>query len=514
MKINNNNNAFDKNHHPNPNHPLWWGHYRYDSEYDRFVDECAVFGVFGVKDAASITALGLHALQHRGQEAAGIVTYSDDKKFRAHRAFGEVGEAFADEQVMRELRGNSAIGHTRYSTTGGRMIRNVQPLFAELSSGGVAMAHNGNLTNAQYLRQKLINDGAIFQSTIDSEVLLHLLSHHYGNIKQRLVNALHQITGAYAYLLLTEDSLIGVRDPFGIRPLVLGQLEGHYILASETVAFDIIGAQFIREVKAGEMVTITKDGLHSEIIFDMPQTRPCIFEYVYFSRPDSLVRGQSVHSYRRAIGRQLAMECPCADADIVIAIPDSGIPAAMGYGEQSGIAYDVGIIRNHYVGRTFIQPEDKIRHLGVKMKHNPNREIINGKKIAVIDDSLVRGTTATRLVEMLRNAGAKQVHMRIASPQVRYPCYYGIDLPTKQELLANKYANIQEMCDFIKADSLGFISVDGIYKALGEAQGRNDDAPQFTDHYFTGTYPVATTDFDDNSDLPLLKQQGLLSETR
>ena len=506
-------NAF-KNGNPDGAHPLWRCHYAYHAGDDRFYDECALFGIFGVKEAAKLTALGLHALQHRGQEATGIVTYdlsSNDEKFHSHRAFGLVGDSFSSPYIMDSLKGNSAIGHNRYSTSGGKTLRNVQPLYAELSCGAIAMAHNGNLTNAIKLRQQLMKDGNIFHTTLDSEVLLHLLSNHTGQLKDRIIHALHHITGAYAFVILSDNALIGIRDPLGIRPLVLGKLGDSHILASETVAFDIIGAEFIRDVAPGEMVIITSNGIYSECIFDKPYNRPCMFEYVYFTRPDSIVNGRSIHHHRRSIGKELAKEHP-TDSDLVFAIPDSGIPSAMGYSEETKISYDVGIIRNHYIGRTFIEPSDQIRHLGVRMKHNANKEVIKNRRVTVIDDSLVRGTTAIKLVEMLRNAGAREVHMRIASPMVKFPCYYGIDLPTHQELLANTIPKNTDMCKHIGADTLEFISIDGLYRALGDKNGRDNNNPQYTDHYFTGDYPTSIPDFDDSdNDLPLLKH-GLLSE--
>ncbi len=463
-----------------------------DISDDKPHEECAVFGIYGMQDAAKYVYFGLHSLQHRGQEAHGVVS-SDGSDFFAARHIGLVGDKRDDSINISQLLGSSAIGHNRYSTTGASELRNVQPLYADLSIGGISVAHNGNFTNAKHWRRELVNRGCIFQSTNDTETLLHLMSQAEGNLESRLIQALQQIKGAYALLFLTSDSLIGVRDPCGIRPLVLGRLDGAYILASETVAFDIIGAEFIREVEHGEMVIIDADGCRSRKIFsNLPEkARPCLFEYIYFARPDSIFDGRSVYGVRKLSGKILAEESS-VEADVVVPVPDSGVPAAIGYSEHSGIPFDLGIIRNHYVGRTFIEPEAHIRDLGVRLKHNANPGVIAGKRVILVDDSLVRGTTCGKIIRMVRGAGAKEVHVRIASPPVRFPCYYGIDLPSADELLAAK-SSVEEICEMIGADSLSFISLDGLYRALGE-DCRDVKNPQFTDHYFSGDYPVVLED--------------------
>lgn len=460
-------------------------------------EECGVFGVFGTEDAAKFTALGLHALQHRGQEAAGIVTF-DGKKFITERRLGLVADKFTRHEVISRLHGTSAIGHVRYSTSGGTVNRNIQPLFADLATGGIAVAHNGNLTNGLTIREELIQNGAIFQSTTDTESILHLIAqgnkaHSY---YQRVIDALKQTKGAYSFLALSPEGMVGVRDPYGVRPLVLGEFstevgEKAYILASETCALDIIGAKFIRDVKAGEAILVDKNGVHSEFPFGENKKRFCIFEYVYFARPDSVLDGNSVYEVRRNIGKELALEAP-VDVDIIVPVPDSGNPAAMGYAQQSGIPFELGIIRNHYVGRTFIAPTQNIRDLGVKLKHNANRSFIEGKKIVLVDDSIVRGTTSKKIVEMMRNAGAKEVHMRIASPPTAWPCFYGVDTPERKKLLAS-HMNVDEIAKFIGADSLAFISIDGLYRATGEDK-RNIDNPQYCDACFTGEYPIELVD--------------------
>ena len=457
-------------------------------------EECGVFGVFNNDEAASLTALGLHALQHRGQDSSGIVSYSENNFF-GHRGLGQVSEVFNDSNVFEKLKGKNAIGHNRYGTTGETALKNVQPLFSEILTGGVAIAHNGNLTNTNTLKEKLIKSGSIFQSTSDTEVILHLISTSTGNLIDRLVYALQSITGAYSLLLLNKNSLIGVRDPFGIRPLVLGKLEDSYILCSESCGLDIIGAKLIRDVKPGEIIIISEDGIESVTPFKKTFLRPCLFEYIYFSRPDSTLDGRNVYNVRKKIGEELANESKIDESliDIVIPIPDSGNASALGYANQIKKPFELGIIRNHYTGRTFIQPTSKVRNLGVKLKHNPNSETLKNKKIALIDDSVVRGTTAVKIVEMLKNAGAKEIHMRIASPPVKFPCYYGIDTPLKSELLASKYS-IEEIANYIGVDSLRFISLNGVYKALGFPNGRDQINPQFTDHYFSGDYPVKLID--------------------
>ncbi|QJE72522.1 amidophosphoribosyltransferase [Aerophototrophica crusticola] len=459
---------------------------------DKLREECGVFGVLGPLDAAALVALGLHALQHRGQEAAGIVSF-DGRDFPSHRALGQVGDIFGSEAVMRSLKGNAAIGHVRYATTGETAVRNVQPLYAEFEFGGFALAHNGNLTNALMLRRQLVRRGCLFQSTTDTETIIHLMATaRGGNVIDRLVEALRQVEGAYSLVCLGKDQVIGVRDPSGVRPLVLGMLGEHPVLASETVALDIIGAEYIRDVAPGEMVVLEAGQVQSLRPFQSAPSKFCIFEYIYFARPDSFMEGHSVYEVRKKIGAQLAIESN-VDADIVIPVPDSGVPAALGYAEESGISFDLGIIRNHYVGRTFIQPTDKIRRLGVKLKHNANRAYIQGKRVILVDDSIVRGTTSVKIVEMMRDAGAKEVHMRISSPPTSHSCFYGIDTPEKEKLLAHKLS-VEEMRRFIGADSLAFISLDGLYKALGHA--KRDAGAQYCDACFTGDYPIPLTDFE------------------
>ncbi len=474
---------------------------------DTLREECGVFGIFGHPDAAAITALGLHALQHRGQEAAGIVSY-DANRFHSERRMGLVGDAFSDRRVIDRLPGHAAIGHVRYSTTGETILRNVQPLFAELDQGGFAVAHNGNLTNGLSLRRQLIRDGAIYQSTSDTEVVLHLVARsRKTRFIDRLVDALRQLEGAWSLVGLTNKKLVGARDPLGIRPLVIGELDGRYILASETCALDIIGARFVREVENGEVVIISEAGIESHKPFPPVQERPCIFEAVYFARPDSLMKGVSVYERRKNMGKELACEAP-AEADVVVPVPDSGVPAALGYARASGIPFELGIIRNHYVGRTFIQPTQSVRELGVRLKHSANRSVIEGKRIVLIDDSIVRGTTSVKIVRMMREAGAREVHFRISSPPITHPDYYGIDTPQKDKLLAATHS-VEEMRAFIGCDTLAFLSVDGIYRAMGHPDGRNASRPQFTDHCFTGDYPTGLTDQAGDS---VRQQLSLLAE--
>jgi amidophosphoribosyltransferase len=458
---------------------------------DKLHEECGVFGVFGHDDAPALTALGLHALQHRGQEAAGIVCF-DGAQFTSERHVGLVGDVFGKNGHVAKLRGRNAIGHVRYSTTGGSVSRNVQPMFADLSSGGLAIAHNGNLTNARLLRRELVEEGSIFHSTSDTEAIIHLAARsHYEFIVDKLIDALKHVEGAYSLVALTSKKLIGVRDPYGVRPLVLGKLDDAYILASETCALDIIGADFVRDVEPGEMVVVTRDGVESLRPFAPRPRRFCIFEYVYFARPDSMVEGKNVYEVRKRIGAELAREAP-AHADMIIPVPDSGVPAALGFSEASGIPFELGIIRNHYIGRTFIEPTDRIRHLGVKLKHNANREMLKGKRIVLVDDSIVRGTTSKKIVEMVRDAGATEVHFRIASPPTTHSCFYGVDTPNKEDLLAHKL-DLAGMRNFIRADSLAFISMDGLYRAMGEAK-RNMGGPQFCDACFSGDYPIEPAD--------------------
>lgn len=460
------------------------------SEDDHLHEECGVFAIINHSDAAAHTALGLHALQHRGQEGAGIISYhTQDQAFKVHRALGHVGDSFSKSGVMQTLQGDSAIGHVRYSTTGGDSLTNVQPLFAEVPFGGFALAHNGNLTNALQLRTNLVKRGSIFQSTSDTETILHLVA---TSIRDRmescLIDALQLIEGAYALICMDKEHVIGVRDPHGIRPLVLGQIGNSYVLASETVALDIIGADFCRDVQPGEMIILDrKGGIRSVFPFAKKESRFCIFEYIYFARPDSVLEGRSVYHTRKQIGAFLAKESH-VDADIVVPVPDSGVPAAIGYAEQSGLPFELGIIRNHYVGRTFIEPTDQIRHLGVRLKHNANASYLKGKRVVLVDDSIVRGTTSMKIVELVRAAGATEVHMRIASPPTSYPCFYGVDTPERDKLMAAKHS-LDEMTQLIGADSLAFISIDGLYNAAGYEQ-RVHEKPQFCDACFTGDYPV------------------------
>ncbi len=458
---------------------------------DRMHEECGVFGIYGHEDASALTALGLHALQHRGQESSGIISY-DNGEFKVHRGLGLVDDIFNDQDVIGRLTGSCALGHNRYATTGGTQLRNVQPLYAELSFGGFAVAHNGNLTNAMTIRDELISRGAIFQCTSDSEVIIHLVAlSQKKTVLDRLVDSLKQLIGAYSLICFAEGRMIGVRDPNGFRPLVLGKLGSAHILASETVALDIIGADYVRDIEPGEMVVITEQGVQSHRPFAAAPSRFCIFEYIYFARPDSHVEGKSVYEMRKKIGAVLAKEAPC-EADLVVPVPDSGVPAALGFAEESGIPFELGIIRNHYVGRTFIEPTQKIRHLGVKRKHNANRGIVEGKRIVLVDDSIVRGTTSRKIVEMMRQAGASEVHMRISAPPITDGCFYGIDTPSREDLLASSNT-VEQIAKFIGVDSLAFISNDGLYSAMGET-GRNNAAPQYCDACFTGEYPVALVD--------------------
>jgi amidophosphoribosyltransferase len=460
---------------------------------DKLHEECGVFGIHRHKDAAAHTALGLHALQHRGQEAAGMVVY-DGKQFNAHRDLGLVGDIFSSERVMNRLAGHAAIGHTRYSTTGETALRNVQPLFADLQFGGFSLAHNGNLTNAMALRRELVARGSLFQSTSDTEVIVHLMAtSEYQSVVDRMTDALRRIEGAYSLVALTDSCVIGVRDPLGVRPLVIGRLGETHIVTSETCALDIIGAELVREVEAGEMVVLDDSGIHSLRPFPPARQRFCIFEYIYFARPDSVVEGSSVYERRKEIGVELAKESGI-EADVVIPVPDSGVPAAIGYAAAAGIPFELGIIRNHYVGRTFIEPAQQIRHLGVRLKHNANRASLTGKRVVLVDDSIVRGTTSVKIVEMVRAAGATEVHMRIAAPPNAHSCFYGIDTPEEGELLAS-HMDVAQMNAHIGTDSLAFISMDGLYRAMGEP-GRDPDAPRFCDACFTGDYPTQLTDRD------------------
>ena len=479
----------------------------FDPDADRLREECGVFGIFNHPDAAAITALGLHALQHRGQEAAGIVSF-DGKRFHSERRLGLGRAAFARREVIARLPGNSAVGHVRYSTTGETILRNVQPLFAELNAGGFAIGHNGNLTNGIKLRRDLVREGAMMQSTTDTEVILHLVARSQRNqFVDRFIDGLRQIEGAYAFVGLTNKKLVGARDPLGIRPLVIGRLDGCPILASETCALAIIGATYVRAVETGEVVVFDEDGFQSHKPFPPMAARPCIFEYVYFARPDSIVGGRPVYEVRKAMGAQLAKESP-ALADVIVPVPDSGVPAALGYAQESGVPFELGIIRNHYVGRTFIQPTQSIRDQGVRMKHSANRAVVEGKRIVLVDDSIVRGTTSRKIVQMMRDAGAREVHFRISSPPITHPDYYGIDTPDADKLLAATH-DLEGMRRFIGADTLAFLSIDGIYRAMGEP-GRDPAKPKYTDHCFTGDYPTPLTDQNGKDALP--RQLSLLSE--
>jgi len=471
---------------------------------DKLREECGVFGVYGAESAAAVVALGLHALQHRGQEAAGITSW-DGHLFHSHRAMGHVAGNFDRDEVIRGLPGPAGVGHVRYSTTGETALRNVQPLFAELADGGFAVAHNGNLSNAMHIRSELVRRGAIFQSTSDTETIIHLIATStYPTLIDRFIDALRRIEGAYSLICLTREGMIACRDPLGIRPLVMGKLGDATIFASETVALDVCGAEFVREVQPGEIIIVNDTLVRSIKPFAPVPPRPCVFEHVYFSRPDSISGGQSVYSIRKAIGAELARESGI-DADYIIPVPDSGVPAAIGYAQESGIPFELGIIRSHYVGRTFIQPADNIRHLGVKLKHNANRALLQGKKIVLIDDSIVRGTTSVKIVQMMRDAGASEVHMRIASPPTRHSCFYGVDTPERAKLLAARMT-VEEMAKYINADSLAFISVDGMYRALGE-KGRVPGRPSHCDACFTGEYPTPLTDHDEVDQFALLDER-------
>ena len=463
-------------------------HPRHD---DRLREECGVFGIWGAESASAMVALGLHALQHRGQEAAGITSW-DGRTFHSHRAQGHVAGNFDRDDIIRSLAGRASIGHVRYSTTGETALRNVQPLFAELSSGGFAIAHNGNISNAMTLRRDLNRRGSIFQSTSDTEVIIHLVATSgYRTLLDRFIDALKHVEGAYSLVCLTNEGMIACRDPLGIRPLVMGKLGDAIIFASETVALDMVGATYMRSVEPGELVQVSDEGMTSHRPFAPVRPRPCIFEHIYFSRPDSVIDGRSVYDVRKRIGAELAIESP-VDADFVVPVPDSGVPAAIGYAQQSGIPFELGIIRSHYVGRTFIQPGDQVRHLGVKLKHNANSALIAGKSLVLVDDSIVRGTTSLKIVQMLRDAGAREVHMRIASPPTTHSCFYGVDTPERSHLLAARM-DVPAMADYINADSLAFVSIDGLYRALDEA-GRDPERPQHCDACLTGEYPTPLTD--------------------
>ncbi len=458
---------------------------------DKLREECGVFGISNHEDASAMVALGLHALQHRGQEGCGIVSY-DGKNYHSEKRQGLVGDNFTKTNVIKRLPGKFAIGHNRYSTTGETSLRNIQPFFADLHAGGLSIAHNGNLTNALTLRETLVKDGAIFRTTSDTETIVQLIAKSKRDkIVDKLIDALFQIQGGYSLVIMTNKKLIGVRDPFGIRPLVIGKLKDSYILASETCALDIIGAKFIREVENGEIIVVENNKISNIKPFPKQKARPCIFEYIYFARPDSIIGGKCAYEYRKNFGVELAKETDIS-ADMVIPVPDSGVPAALGFAEHSKKKFELGLIRNHYVGRTFIEPTQNIRSLGVKLKLSSTKSVVKNKSIILIDDSLVRGTTCSKIVKMLYESGAKEVHVRIACPEIKFPDFYGVDMPTKEELLAHK-KNSMEMCEYIKAKTLKFLSLDGLYEALDKGK-RNNAYPQFSDHYFTGEYPIKPSD--------------------
>jgi amidophosphoribosyltransferase len=449
-------------------------------EDDHFHDQCGVFGVFGTQEASQLTYLGLHALQHRGQESAGIAVV-DDGRLMMHRELGLVRDVFT-ANVLNRLVGDRAIGHVRYSTAGETHIKNAQPLAVDYALGSLAVAHNGNFTNYEELRDELEADGSIFQSTNDSEVLVHLVAHaKETNAMDRIASALTRVRGAFCLLFLTNKQLIAVRDPHGFRPLSLGKLKDAWVIASEPPAFDLIAAEYVRDIEPGEMLVIDESGLHSFFPFAPTPRRMCIFEYVYFARPDSKLGGISVYETRKRLGRTLAHEQP-VDADLVIAVPDGGVPSALGYAQESKIPFEVGLIRSHYVGRTFIEPQSSIRHFGVRLKLNPVRDVLAGKRVVVIDDSIVRGTTSRKIVKMLRDAGASEIHMRVSSPPTRWPCFYGIDTPSRAELIASNHT-IEEMARYITCDSLGYLSMEGLHAAV-RSEG-------FCDACFSGNYPVA-----------------------
>jgi len=459
--------------------------------FDKLKEECGIFGISNHDDASALVALGLHALQHRGQEGCGIVSF-DGKNYHSEKRQGLVGDHFTDSETLNKLPGKFAIGHNRYSTTGETSLRNIQPFFADLHMGGLSIAHNGNLTNALLLRETLVKDGAIFRTTSDTETIVQLIAKSKREkFVDKLIDALFQIQGGYSLVLMTNKKLVGVRDPFGIRPLVIGRLKDSFIFASETCALDIVGATFLREVENGEIVIVEGNKLKSIKPFPKQKQRPCVFEYIYFARPDSLINKKCAYEYRKNLGAELAKETDLS-ADLVVPVPDSGVPAALGYAEQSKKRFELGLIRNHYVGRTFIEPSQNIRSLGVKLKLSSTKTIIKNKSIILIDDSLVRGTTCNKIVKMLYESGAKEVHVRIACPVIKFPDFYGVDMPTKEELLAHE-KDISEMCNYIKAKSLKFLSLEGLYKALINEK-RNNSYPQFSDHYFTGEYPIKPQD--------------------
>ena len=472
---------------------------------DKLKEECGIFGITDHADASAMVALGLHALQHRGQEGCGIVSY-DGKNYHSEKRQGLVGDHFTDKKILEKVPGNFAIGHNRYSTTGETSMRNIQPFFADLHMGGLSVAHNGNLTNALLLRNALVKDGAIFRTTSDTETIVQLIAKSKRKkFIDKLIDTLFQIQGGYSLVLMTNKKLVGARDPFGIRPLVIGKLKNSFILTSETCALDIIGATFIREVENGEIVIIENKELKSIKPFPKQKPRPCVFEYIYFARPDSIINNKCAYEYRKKLGVELAKETDIK-ADLVVPVPDSGVPAALGYAEQSQKKFELGLIRNHYVGRTFIEPTQNIRSLGVKLKLSSTKSIVKNKSIILIDDSIVRGTTCNKIVKMLYESGAKEVHVRIACPEIKFPDFYGVDMPTKEELLAHNKNN-EEMCKEIGAKSLKFLSLKGLYMAL-IGENRNNNFPQFSDHYFTGEYVIRPTDSIEGLKI---KQLSLLS---
>ncbi len=445
-------------------------------------EECGIFGIFNHPEASNLTYLGLYALQHRGQESCGIVS-SDGQGLHSHKSMGLVADVFGNQDIFKNLPGRAAIGHVRYSTTGASVLKNIQPILVDYSRGSIAVAHNGNIVNAQIIKDELEAWGPIFQTTMDTEIIVHLLAtSKTSSLVERITDALNRIKGSYCLLFLTETRMVAIRDPHGFRPLCLGKQGDAYVVASESCALDLIEAQFIREIEPGEIVVIDKNGVTSHFPFKKVEPTPCIFEFVYFARPDSYIFGRNVYQVRKELGRQLAREHR-VDADIVIPVPDSGVPAALGYAEESGIRFELGLIRNHYVGRTFIEPQQSIRHFGVKIKLNPVREVLEGKRVVVIDDSIVRGTTSRKIVKMVRNAGAKEVHVLISSPPTSYPCYYGIDTPTRKELISSSHT-IEEINRYITADSLGYLSREGLLNSVGSENN------SYCRACFTGEYPV------------------------
>lgn len=467
--------------------------------FDKLHEECGVFGIFGHPEAANLTYLGLYALQHRGQESCGIVS-SDGVQLKAHLGMGLVADVFKQDDIFNKLPGSSAIGHVRYSTAGGNDMKNCQPIMVDYSRGSIAVAHNGNLVNAPEVRNALEKSGSIFSTTADTETIIHLIARAQSDsLVERVCESLQQVKGAYSLAFLTETRMIAVRDPSGFRPLSLAKLDGAFVVASESCAFDLIEAEYIREIEPGEMVVVDKKGMKSYFPFkEKVRNTPCIFEYIYFARPDSRIFNRMVYPVRKEFGRQLARQYP-VEADLVIAVPDSGMPAAMGFAEEAGLPFELGLIRNHYVGRTFIEPQQSIRHFGVKLKLNPVREILEGKRVVVVDDSIVRGTTSRKIVKMIRNAGAKEVHVRISSPPTSYPCFYGIDTPSRKELISASHS-IEEIARYITADTLCYLNIEGLHEALRQS---GDHKVDFCDACFSGEYPVKFPRLTDTNQLGL-----------